>query len=44
MPESANDDDMATGARRTLEFAAMRHNIAECVTLVDEQTFGRPAK
>lgn len=44
MTESSADCDMETGANRTLEFASMRDNIAECVDRVDAQTFERPAK
>ena len=40
MPESTTPGDMETGAHRTLEFAAMRDNIAECVDMLDAQTFG----
>jgi len=31
---------MDAGVHRTMEFAAMRDNIAECVDLLDAQTFG----
>ncbi|MXR40913.1 hypothetical protein GRX01_06110 [Halobaculum sp. WSA2] len=37
------DEDMSSRTHRTLEFAAMRDNIAECVAVVDAQTFGQSA-
>ncbi|WP_277552581.1 hypothetical protein [Halobaculum limi] len=40
MVEKSNDQNMERGAHRTLEFASMRHNIAECVARLDVQTFG----
>ena len=40
MSQSTNSGGMETSVHRTLEFAAMRDNIAECVELVDAQTFG----
>lgn len=39
MPQNTDMGDMETSVHRTLEFAAMRDNIAECVDLVDAQTF-----
>ncbi len=43
MSKHTTDTNMTPSAHRTLEFAAMRDNIAECVALVDAQTFGRSA-
>ena len=43
MTQHSEDADMESGAHRTMEFAAMRDNIAECVALVDAQTFGTTA-
>ncbi|MFC6794353.1 hypothetical protein ACFQFH_08365 [Halobaculum halobium] len=40
MTKNTDVGDMETSVHRTLEFAAMRDNIAECVDLVDAQTFG----